>query len=363
MSQRVVLIDIAKGISIGLVVLGHVEIFRVSPLNDAMSLFRMPLFFFLSGVFFSIAYTPRQFFLKKSDELLKPYFVTSIGVMLLLGVVAARHGNLTQVIVQMWEAFIGIVYGNRDTIRWGPMWYLTHLWLVFVAAYLLFRFTRLSERRLWVQILTITGLLISGKFLAEAVPDVALSTGVGSVSSNGLPFRFDSVLLSLAFFASGRLCRQQVVDFQPNTLLCGVALAVFLSIATFTDALIDLGVARYESPIWATLASISGLYVVLTLSYWIARVSWFSTGLMVLGNGSLFILIFHYYPLYKISQTLENLFGADLIIVSSALAYVLSILLSLMIRWVILRMKLLSWCYFPIYAKTRLNRTPAVQTV
>ena len=49
MSQRDITIDIAKGIGIFLVVLGHVPIpmWLVTPIY----MFHMPLFFFLSGMF------------------------------------------------------------------------------------------------------------------------------------------------------------------------------------------------------------------------------------------------------------------------------------------------------------------------
>ena len=79
MTGRVATIDIAKGISIILVVFGHSQLGHYYPnINNALGLFRMPLFFFLSGVFFNSNSTLVYFIFKKSDALLKPYFVTLI---------------------------------------------------------------------------------------------------------------------------------------------------------------------------------------------------------------------------------------------------------------------------------------------
>ena len=66
MNRRIELIDIAKGISIILVAFAHSKLRPYLPeLNNALSLFRMPLFFFLSGIFFSAAINPDIFLIKK----------------------------------------------------------------------------------------------------------------------------------------------------------------------------------------------------------------------------------------------------------------------------------------------------------
>ncbi len=76
MKDRYLHIDIAKGISICLVAMFHSQLGNYYPsIIDPMGLFRMPLFFLLSGIFFSWNPEPHYFFTKKFDSLLKPYFV------------------------------------------------------------------------------------------------------------------------------------------------------------------------------------------------------------------------------------------------------------------------------------------------
>jgi len=69
--------DVVKGIAIMVIVLAHSSLRReIDPIVSAMGLVSIPLFFFLGGVFLNDKYSFPRYFLKKSDILLKPYFVT-----------------------------------------------------------------------------------------------------------------------------------------------------------------------------------------------------------------------------------------------------------------------------------------------
>lgn len=69
--QRDKSIDIAKGIGIILVVYGHLA----CPIHEEIYLFHMPLFFLLSGYFFSKSDSIKHFFLKKTKALICPFLV------------------------------------------------------------------------------------------------------------------------------------------------------------------------------------------------------------------------------------------------------------------------------------------------
>ena len=70
---RIQWIDIAKGIGIILVIIGHVSI--NANINDFIYSFHMPLFFIISG----FLYKPKKNFVKnKVRSILIPYFVFSI---------------------------------------------------------------------------------------------------------------------------------------------------------------------------------------------------------------------------------------------------------------------------------------------
>lgn len=70
MNNRVVWVDIAKGIGIMTVVYAHIFSFG----RSCIYLFHMPLFFFLSGIFFTPSTSIRRTFIKKFQTLILPYF-------------------------------------------------------------------------------------------------------------------------------------------------------------------------------------------------------------------------------------------------------------------------------------------------
>ena len=77
MSKRIEYIDIARGIGILLVVMGHNDFAVVSPfLYKLIYSFHMPLFFFLSGYFLNSATGFWPFVKKRFNALLKPFFFT-----------------------------------------------------------------------------------------------------------------------------------------------------------------------------------------------------------------------------------------------------------------------------------------------
>lgn len=88
--KRIEYIDLAKGICMFLVVMGHIqEAFASEELRDVsyvLSYFRMPLYFMLSGLFFKRYDSFRYFLTKKINHLLIPYLC-----FLLLGFLTFRN--------------------------------------------------------------------------------------------------------------------------------------------------------------------------------------------------------------------------------------------------------------------------------
>jgi fucose 4-O-acetylase-like acetyltransferase len=71
-------VDIAKGIAIILVVFVHNRFVMHDrgKLFNILSSFLLPLFFFLSGIFFNPTEPFKRILIKRADSLLKPYYVT-----------------------------------------------------------------------------------------------------------------------------------------------------------------------------------------------------------------------------------------------------------------------------------------------
>ena len=92
--QRIEYIDLAKGFCILLVVLSHILAFyRTSlPYDSVLKCFRMPLYFFLSGVFFKQYENFLGFFKRKINKLLIPFLFFFVTLGLLLPEVLYKYG-------------------------------------------------------------------------------------------------------------------------------------------------------------------------------------------------------------------------------------------------------------------------------
>lgn len=111
------------------------------PLNYVAS-FRMPLFFFLAGLFLKPAMNFTKLVAWKADALLKPYAVT----LLALGTVHVLTGKTDAA-----NYLAGRVYGNGATVPWMPLWFLTHLFAVYLFGWACCRLLHLPSQRPWVQ--------------------------------------------------------------------------------------------------------------------------------------------------------------------------------------------------------------------
>ena len=80
MNKRIEWIDIAKGISIILVVYGHAGLSAIPYIGDWFAAFRMPFFFFISGILFSADKYPtiNKFLQRRWKTLIRPYLFFSI---------------------------------------------------------------------------------------------------------------------------------------------------------------------------------------------------------------------------------------------------------------------------------------------
>jgi fucose 4-O-acetylase-like acetyltransferase len=95
------------------------------PLNDALGSFRMPLFFFLSGVTFPAHRGVGTIARQRADALLKPFAV----MVLLTGLVRSLEGSPS-----MEQTLLALSYATGFTVSCGPLWFLPHLWLLSVLA-------------------------------------------------------------------------------------------------------------------------------------------------------------------------------------------------------------------------------------
>lgn len=294
-------IDIAKGLGILLVVLGHNWI-----VDDKDGLpfilifsFHMPLFFLLGGVYLNASTNFQQFIRGKADTLLKPYVV----VLTLLGMWHLIVGTTTPA-----EYFGGMLYGVGSTIEWVPMWFLPSLFVTLVFARgLLSVLNRYhyGDAGLCAVIIFLfaIGAWSIGLFAdidSKSYPVLTLIFGP-TRHIIGLPFNLDLLPISAAFLLSGYLLREKIRNpvFKPMHLIA--ATIIFLVLNLMFPYVTDLNARLYGNWLITPVRAMSGIYIAISLAVLINEYSRIlSRSLGYLGRISLFILIFHGYVEWRL---------------------------------------------------------------
>ena len=208
MSKRIQYIDLAKGLCILLVVLFHVyqHIHYIPEFIKSLSCFRMPLYFFLSGLFFKEYEGFIGFFLRKVNKLFIPfaffYLVTSWGLSNLL------HDVFGYTV--LFEESLGIsglwAFITQEKFANDPIWFLWVLFLVNIYFYLLLTIAKritTNDKRLPL-------ILAAMCFIVGIIGSVVLSRRI-----NLLAF-LDSAMSALPFFAFGYLFNKFTDILFPN---------------------------------------------------------------------------------------------------------------------------------------------------
>ena len=289
MSKRIEYLDIAKGIGILLVVLGHNDFEVISLfLQRLIYSFHMPLFFFLSGYFINTTVPFFDFVKKRFNSLLKPFLFTVF--LIYLTSISFEKMSFSTAITRT----IKSLYGSGAYLDWVQLWFLPHLFAVSLYAFLFITLvSKLRNRWLTWGILLAT-LAIVIPFLDRFYP-FPFSVFGKEYELWGLPFSLDLVLATGFFFILGNEVRQVTTEktFDNCFLLLGTGGVVLLLNILFPYE-IDFNIRLYESFPVNTAEAILGILFILALARQIElRTGWLASLLKYLGNISLIILLFH----------------------------------------------------------------------
>lgn len=309
-SERSPAIDIAKGLGIICVVLGHnwLVAHEHGELYRVIFSFHMPLFFFLSGVVLKNRGAWRSFAISRSEALLKPY----LSVLTIWGLTRIVQGKADWL-----SYFSGMIYATGNTIEWVPLWYLPHLLLALLLAGALLRlpslqrFIRYETAGIWLMAIL---LLLAGWQVLQWIALLdqrdwsAMNTYLNDAQTGfpGLPWSLDVIGISTAFILAGYACQGAVSGsrWQSGRLLA--AFSLFITLHYFFDETIDLHLRHYGSLLICTLQAVSGIYIVLSVSAYLSAFPAVAAMVGYIGQGSLFILIFHSWIEWKVFTLLEK---------------------------------------------------------
>lgn len=130
--KRLEYFDIAKGIGILSIILGHMG---AGIINKIVFTFHVPLFFLISGYFISRKNTFKEYAIKRTKALVKPYIFTSFLLILIHIPIGIINGKYSEISKNMMNTFVAAVYGsgtnsNRTLFgiqQIGAIWFLLAL--------------------------------------------------------------------------------------------------------------------------------------------------------------------------------------------------------------------------------------------
>ncbi|WP_321437567.1 acyltransferase family protein [uncultured Bacteroides sp.] len=281
MKQRIDYIDLAKGFCILLVILNH----TFGPLSFGepsriFSCFRMPLYFFLSGLFFKKYAGLVNFTLRKTNKLLIP-FVFFLVITYLFYCVKWLFEGRSDLILQL---PFNIEKGFRleDIYINGPLWFFVCLFETSAIFYLLTVFCdslKIKEE----------GRKVIMAVICFLVGLIGFELGAHKID---LPLWIDTSLTAIPFYYTGSFLREKTNILLPNKLdkFIPVFLLIFGMIVYLMAKQVTMVLNEYQgSYLSFYVVAISGTLFVLLLSKLLLKVPVVS----FLGRYSVIVLCTH----------------------------------------------------------------------
>jgi fucose 4-O-acetylase-like acetyltransferase len=288
MEKRISYIDIAKGLGILVIVLAHNDLSGYHPtLHKFIYSFHIPLFFFLSGMFFRPEREFGETVRRRFNTLMKPYFFALFVIY--LGEAAFSNMTFPVIVGRIAKA----LYATGKYIDWVQLWFIPHLFAVAIFAWIAWRFVFGRVKLDWLRWLLMFAMLAIDVFTMPYFwPFTAPVIGVELF---GLPFSLDLVLASGFFFLVGYEVNQRPLEnFFASPLVLILTFGLLLTMVLFLPPELDFNTRTYPSLWINTAEALLGIAMVLSLARNLEKWSEKLANIFrYCGRISLVILIFH----------------------------------------------------------------------
>lgn len=307
-------IDIVRGITIFLVVLGHAGISN-SLLAEVLGNFRMPLFFMVSGYLFSTSKyleNPKKLVREKLRVLLIPY----ISLCLMPAVIWYVVLILQKRDIEWGKPFIGMLYGNGKWIVGNPpVWFLTCLICTFVIFRVVLKFTKKYSPFIRLIIFSLIGIV-----------------GFGVSKVVWLPFSLDIALVAILFMFVGNQLKEKRILYHHKAMIIASTISLFMFMAAlYFNIQPNMNYRIYGNLFWFYIGGISGSFLILFISKYLLTKSKIVYSIFsYMGRESIIILGFHailvlYFAELSNTVTEVNTLGYSLLITIIAIGFSLSV--------------------------------------
>lgn len=272
-------IDAAKGIGIITVIAGHI-FWGEGLVCLTVFTFHMPLFFFISGVFYrDTGLSAKQYIIQRARVRLWPVVLACLVLFPISMLVPVWRQNFS-----IPNVFRDLYLGVPSLSLLDPAWFMFSLFEIEVSFYFYQKYKEEHEERLFV-LLALLALPVFTVLVAEKV-DPYLPYG-------RMPWRLDSSIMGFVFFALGYWSRAEILGGQganrkwrPGVAILGAA---GIALAVRLNGSVNISALAFGDVFLYLFGSLSGIVVVLLLGIPAARSRW----LNLLGRHTLFILLTH----------------------------------------------------------------------
>lgn len=316
-SKRENWVDIAKGIGIVLVVMGHACCPKIP--HGIIYSFHMPLFFFLSGFFIS-RQCKNDFYtyLKKNiKSLLLPYFyfnLISIAFNYIMSIIFHKELLVGNVQDNLIGIFVGMRFGSPYH---HVLWFLPCLFFAKMLAYPIFKLSKIQFG--------------GGKFLL-AIVTLIIGLTYCKWTKKPLPMSFDASLIAVFFIVCGDyyMKYQAIINkwIKKSGLLLLILLSALFVFLNFDK--VEMYNMSYGSWIPFICGSLSSILFICYLCKQTSCSNKFLRIIMEYGKLSLIVFAMHYYCLF-IPITLKNRLLSNSLLWQDYIYWVISILLGLIL--------------------------------
>lgn len=279
--NRIEWVDIAKGLGMLLVIMGH----SISYTGMAFNLiyaFHMPLFFILSGIF-NKEDSIKNIIKDCLNRLLIPsvlFFM--IGIFITVIIPYYRHS------INLYEIFIELYFGYPATFKVGSLWFVICLFEVSVVFAIVKKI-----KKIYFQIVVILLLIVFG-FAYAYLREINYFS---YIPGRRLPLKFDVALIALLFYAAGSYGKNLLLyittKYERNIILQLLILILCVAITiccAHLNGSVNIANLEFKNPVIYILGAIFGSIGIISLSVIINKIKFLSVFMQYIGRHTIIIL-------------------------------------------------------------------------
>lgn len=307
-ASRLDYMDIAKGIAILAVIVGHVYA-PPTVIGKVIFSFHMPLFFVVSGYFIK-DYSIKKNFISSCRGLLIPYVIGTLIEMVAELCMPNGHG------------FVGVRQLFLDLI--GGMCKDSYLFPIFNGTWMLWFLPSLFVARIiFVLIMHFTEKLNHGWAIRMVSFSVLSAIGMLACVYGHLPWGLEIALVTLAFLYCGNLLNKHALFANKfRFLIAGICLLIWVVLLCL-GFYIELAAHYWPGFYLALLEGMIASFTVIIFSQLVDKVRFVNNAFKWMGKNSLIILLIHNFDMRYV--TWGKIISNDIIILLCRVSFALCV--------------------------------------